>query len=59
MDELENLTDDELQELGYKRCDICGEIWHEEDLIDTEGMINGGCGICCPDCVENGDIGRI
>ena len=36
-------------------CEICGE--KAEELIDTEGMINGGIGKVCEQCLEDGNIG--
>lgn len=41
-----------------KICPICNELCPEDDMIDTEGMVNGGIGTICPDCAENGDVGR-
>lgn len=41
---------------NMKRCEICGE-WYPEDFIhDTTEMINGGCGECCENCIENGEM---
>lgn len=37
-------------------CPICGE--ETDELIDTEGMINGGIGEVCEQCIEDYDIGR-
>lgn len=45
------------QSEGYleaKECDCCGEYFFEEELTDTEGMVNGGVGYVCPGCLENG-----
>ncbi len=36
-------------------CPLCGQA--VEELIDTEGMINGGIGECCQQCLEDYDIG--
>jgi formylmethanofuran dehydrogenase subunit E len=55
MDIKEKETEEEVIEDVYA-CDICGE--EVEELIDTEGMVNGGIGTICPDCAENGDVGR-
>lgn len=35
-------------------CECCGE-W-VDGLTDTEGMINGGIGMVCDQCLENNDI---
>lgn len=40
----------------YVKCDICGEEFLEEDLVDTEGMINGSVGLACEQCMEDCDI---
>lgn len=37
-----------------KQCAVCEE-WFEE-LIDTEGVLNGGIGDCCSQCCEDADI---
>lgn len=37
-------------------CPICGN--ETDELIDTEGMINGSIGDCCEQCLEDYDIGR-
>lgn len=39
-----------------KQCEICGEWFDEDELIDTTEMINGGCGYCCEQCVEDADM---
>lgn len=39
-----------------KECSICGEYKFLEDLTDTTGMINGDCGYCCEQCLEDNDI---
>ena len=44
-------TFDEVEE-----CSICGEYKFPEDLTDTTGMINGDCGYCCEQCLEDNDI---
>lgn len=41
-----------------KRCPICNELCPEDDMIDTEGMVNGGIGEVCEQCLEDNDIGR-
>lgn len=42
--------------LTYKKCDVCGEWFKEEELEDTTEYINGGCGYCCQSCIEDGDM---
>lgn len=37
-------------------CPLCGE--ETDELIDTEGMINGSIGEVCEQCLENYDIGK-
>ena len=37
-------------------CPLCGE--ETDELIDTEGMINGSIGEVCEQCLEDYDIGR-
>lgn len=39
-----------------KTCPICGQ--ETDELIDTEGMINGSIGEVCEQCLEDYDIGR-
>ena len=39
-----------------KTCSICQEEFFEDELIDTEGMINGGVGMVCEQCLEDNDI---
>lgn len=34
-------------------CPMCEEYFKEEDLIDTEGLPNGGLGNICEDCLKN------
>ena len=31
----------------------CGEMVEQKDMTDTEGMINGGVGSVCPDCLRD------
>lgn len=38
------------------QCDMCQEYYPEDDLEDTEGYINGGCGYCCPDCITDAEM---
>jgi len=36
-------------------CDVCGDVVHEDDAVDTFGKIDGDYGaIVCPDCIEGG-----
>lgn len=42
-----------------KKCEICGEYFLEEELEDTTEMINGGCGYCCSQCIEDNDMSEI
>ena len=55
MDIKEKEIEEEVIEDVYE-CDICGE--EVEELIDTEGMLNGGVGCVCAQCLEDNDIGR-
>lgn len=43
--------------LDYSKCEICGE-WNQE-LTDTTTYINGGCGMCCESCIEDGEMVEI
>jgi hypothetical protein len=45
---------DDIEEL--KECDQCGEWFKEDELKDTDGAINGGCGYLCSQCIQDGDI---
>lgn len=40
-----------------EQCNICKEWFEEDELIDTEGMINGSVGKVCEQCLEDNDIG--
>lgn len=42
-----------------KKCEICGEWFDEDELQDTTEMINGGCGYCCEQCIEDADMKEI
>ena len=42
-----------------KEWEICGEYFLEEELEDTTEMINGGCGYCCSQCIEDNDMSEI
>ena len=39
-----------------EECEICGEYFTPEELTDTTEMINGGCGRCCEQCIEDNDM---
>lgn len=39
-----------------EKCDLCGCEIPLDDLIDTEGMINGSVGLACEQCIEDCDI---
>lgn len=36
-----------------EKCAMCEEYFRHDDLIDTEGMPNGGVGYVCPSCYED------
>lgn len=36
-------------------CPSCGN--ETDELIDTEGMVNGGIGEVCEQCIEDNEIG--
>lgn len=36
-----------------EKCSMCEEYCSSEYLTDTEGMINGGFGYICPNCLED------
>ena len=38
---------------NVEQCAMCGEYDWSDNLIDTEGMINGGIGLVCESCREN------
>jgi len=40
-----------------QQCNICKEWFEEDELIDTEGMVNGSVGHVCEQCLEDCDIG--
>ncbi len=46
--------DDDIEEL--MQCDICGEFFEEDELIDTDGMVNGSVGYVCEQCLHDNDI---
>lgn len=48
---------DDVEEM--KQCEMCEEYFKEDDLHDTEEYINGGCGYCCEQCIEDGDMVEI
>lgn len=39
-----------------QKCNICEEYFKEDDLYDTDGYVNGGCGYCCEQCIKDGDM---
>ena len=49
-----NCNDDEIEEL--EQCEICEEWFSYEDLTDTTEYINGGCGYCCEQCMEDAEM---
>lgn len=40
-----------------EQCAICEELFEEDELTDTTGMLNGGVGYVCEQCLEDNDIG--
>lgn len=38
------------------QCEICEEYFSIDELTDTTEYINGGCGMCCEECIEGGDM---
>ena len=38
-------------------CNCCSEYYFDEELTDTTGMINGGIGKVCEQCMEDYDKG--
>lgn len=42
-----------------KECEICGNYFTDDELKDTTEMINGGCGYCCSQCIEDNDMSEI
>lgn len=50
-----NCGSDDIEEMAT--CDICGEYCLDNDLVDTEELIGGGVGYCCPQCVIDCGIG--
>ena len=47
-----NCESQEIKEL--EQCECCGNYFDE--LIDTDGMVNGGVGYLCEQCCKDGDI---
>lgn len=45
---------DNIEEM--KECDYCGEFNLEENLEDTEGLVNGGIGYLCPQCIQDCEV---
>jgi hypothetical protein len=51
------MTNNELEgQQKLVQCEICGEWFVEDELTDTTEYINGGCGKCCEQCIEDGDM---
>lgn len=46
--------DTDIKEL--EQCAVCEEWFEEEDLTDTEGLVNGGIGYVCPQCYKDSDV---
>lgn len=44
------LVCDECFKEYYQLCPMCQEYEHEDNMIDTEGKINGGIGYVCEEC---------
>lgn len=47
-------NDDDLEEL--EKCAICEEWNSPDDLYDSEGMVDGGVGYVCEQCLEDCSI---
>lgn len=47
-----------LSQFWLSKCPICENYELEEDMLDTEGKSHGGIGDVCPQCYEDGDVGR-
>lgn len=52
---LREFTFREFIENDLRRCSVCGEIEDSYYLIDDEGFVNGGIGLKCPSCRNDGD----
>lgn len=50
-------SEDELDEAI--QCEQCGEWLPEDEVFDTTEYINGGCGYCCQQCIDDGDMRAI
>lgn len=46
--------DADIEEL--KQCPLCEEWFEEDELIDTEGLVNGSVGYVCEQCFQDNDI---
>lgn len=44
------------EEIEKEKCAICEEEFDEGTLIETEGMVNGGVGKVCEQCLQDNDI---
>lgn len=53
--DIEEFTFEEFVKYDIKRCDICNEIEDSFYLVDDEGFVNGGIGLRCPNCRNDGD----
>lgn len=49
--------DDDIEEL--EKCEMCEEWFRSEQLTDTTEYINGGCGYCCEQCIEDAEMVEI
>lgn len=38
----------------YYKCEVCEEYDHIDNLINTEGLVNGGYGFAHQECYEDG-----
>lgn len=53
MEEKEILEENDIE---YEKCSICDEFFEKDSLIETEGLVNGGVGKVCEQCLEDNDI---
>lgn len=54
--ELKRKMQEKIELYELKKCSVCEEYFEEDDLVNTEGMLNGGIGYVCEQCIEDGDI---
>ncbi len=52
-----NCEDEDIEEL--EQCEICEEWFRSEQLTDTTEYVNGGCGYCCEQCMEDAEMVEI